>query len=199
MAAFNENHDNDAQGGDPPSGKRLTPDQIPYATALVKEHDGPIRRYLRRALRDRQLADDYTQETHLRTIRKIASGEPFPGPPIAYAMTIARNLVIDHSRRKSSKEHPVGEFNELGATWPPRPYDADPTSASTRFVALLGEVKDAIGDDLEFQVWELSVVWDQQGVEIADILKISEAQVSRKLKAARLKAGGITQDSSEGV
>lgn len=192
MTTFYESLDDDQHGGDPPAHRRsskLSPDQISYATALAKEYHSPVYGYLLRATRNPHLAEDLTQDTHLSMCRVIAHGKVFTGNPIAYAMRIAKNALIDHVRRKVV-EVPVGEdIGDVYAAWLNRHGDTDPTAASVRFVELLHEVRNAIGDEAETEVWEYRFLWGMSGVQIAELLGVSAATVSRRLSQAVSKAG----------
>ncbi|MEU5301040.1 ECF-type sigma factor [Streptomyces noursei] len=52
------------------------------------------------------------------------------------------------------------------------------------YLELLESVKTAIADERQAAVWELTHVWGLKGIEIAELLEISSATVSRELAAA---------------
>ncbi len=54
----------------------------------------------RRSGGSRQLAEDVTQETYLRAVREWRSGRQ-PNVPRAWLQTVARNLLLNHYRRKT--------------------------------------------------------------------------------------------------
>jgi RNA polymerase sigma-70 factor (ECF subfamily) len=54
----------------------------------------------RRAGRSRQLAEDITQETYLRAVVQWRNGRR-PEDALAWLRTVARNLLLNHYRRKS--------------------------------------------------------------------------------------------------
>ena len=54
----------------------------------------------RRAGRSRQLAEDITQETYLRAVVQWRNGRP-PDNALAWLQTVARNLLLNHYRRKN--------------------------------------------------------------------------------------------------
>ncbi|MEI5528064.1 sigma-70 family RNA polymerase sigma factor [Streptomyces brasiliscabiei] len=195
MDAVTKSLEDDQHGGDPPRSPkfpRLTGDQLPQITALAKEYHEPVYRYLLRATRDPHLTEDLTQETHLSMCRVFARGKVFEGNPTAYAMRVAKNALIDHVRKKVV-EVPVGEDISTAYTvWLNRHGDTDPTAASVRFVELLNEVRTAINDDGEMEVWEYRFLWGMSGAEIARLLGVSDATVSRRLKAAIAKAGNTS-------
>ncbi len=61
----------------------------------------PLYRFVaRRAGRSRQLAEDITQETYLRAVEQWRHGRR-PDSTLAWLQTVARNLLLNHYRRKS--------------------------------------------------------------------------------------------------
>ncbi len=54
----------------------------------------------RRSNGSRELAEDITQETYLRAVREWQSGR-WPDVPLAWLRTVARNLLLNHYRRKT--------------------------------------------------------------------------------------------------
>ncbi len=54
----------------------------------------------RRSGGSRELAEDITQETYLRAVREWGS-ERRPDVPLAWLQTVARNLLLNHYRRKT--------------------------------------------------------------------------------------------------
>ncbi len=61
----------------------------------------PLYRFVsRRAGRSRQLAEDVTQETYLRAVVQWRNGRR-PENALAWLQTVARNLLLNHYRRKS--------------------------------------------------------------------------------------------------
>ncbi|MZD16968.1 MULTISPECIES: sigma-70 family RNA polymerase sigma factor [Streptomyces] len=197
MAAFHKPEDDDQNGGDPQKGAspkplRLTPEQIPHATALVKECYEPICRMLLRATRDLPTAEDLTQETLYRMCRQIARGHVFTGRPIAYAMKIATHLMIDQIRKnKKMVEMPLEGVGDASSAWLTGRGEMDPTAATVRFIELLHEVQKAIGNDAEYTVWACRVLLGMSGVEVAELLDVSAATVSRRYQSAVRKAGGL--------
>ncbi len=54
----------------------------------------------RRSGGSRELAEDITQETYLRAVREWRNGRR-PDVPLAWLQTVARNLLLNHYRRKT--------------------------------------------------------------------------------------------------
>jgi len=74
--------------------------------SCYQEHEDFIRCYVKRYLHDKDLADDVVQEAFLRlheASRWNAIRELKP-----YLTTVARNIIVDHWRRASSRERSLG-------------------------------------------------------------------------------------------
>jgi RNA polymerase sigma-70 factor (ECF subfamily) len=78
----------------PPPGDR-------FVRHLYDQYGGQLLRVTRRRTGDHQLAEDIVQETFLRAWRHGASLSADKGSIGCWLSTVARNLVIDHARRRS--------------------------------------------------------------------------------------------------
>lgn len=67
---------------------------------IYKLYLGKIYRFIYFSLYDRQLAEDLTQETFLKAWRAIGSFSSDRGTFQAFLFAIARNLTVDHWRKK---------------------------------------------------------------------------------------------------
>ncbi len=75
---------------------------------LIERHKQKLYSYLMIMVRNRELADDIFQDTFLKIINTLKSGNyKEEGKFIQWAMRIAHNLVIDHFRKQ--KKLPVAE------------------------------------------------------------------------------------------
>ncbi len=63
----------------------------------------------RRAGRSRQLAEDITQESYLRAVAHWRNGRR-PENPLAWLQAVARNLLLNHYRRKSPESMDESRF-----------------------------------------------------------------------------------------
>jgi RNA polymerase sigma factor (sigma-70 family) len=108
-----------------------------------------------------------------------------------FATTVARNKLRDHWRKSSSTERPYDEPPEQPAQFAPAPV------AGLEYLELLESVKAAIADERQAAVWELTHIWGLKGIEIAALLEISSATVSRDLAAAETKAKRCRDDGEE--
>ncbi|AEW98636.1 RNA polymerase sigma factor [Streptantibioticus cattleyicolor] len=179
-------------GGDPPRPV-LTSQQEAYLGDLLKQVYPRVLRAVARMSRDHHLAEEITQDVAVAMFKEVLAGRAFRRPPIVFAVTVARNRVrSEFRRRRRAAELPTDDFPEGAEPWPPRPRDPDPTTAAARYLDLLAEVEAAIGDERRFRIWELHVVWDLKGFEIAEALGMSAPTVSRELRRAVEKARRIS-------
>lgn len=70
-------------------------------TEFIREHYESIYSYLYWKTKNKELAEDLTQEVFLKFIQNIGHYKN-TGKPRAYLYTIARNLLFNHSRKKNS-------------------------------------------------------------------------------------------------
>ncbi|MGB0716618.1 MAG: RNA polymerase sigma factor [Phycisphaerae bacterium] len=129
----------------------------------------------RRAGGSQQLAEDITQEAYLRAVRQWHSG-PWPDSPLAWLKTVARNLLLNHYRRREPMSLDDMQLNEvLTAT----PLENDDATALIYWG--LARLRNGPGQLLEaFHIEGKSVR------SIADELGISERSVEGRLRRARL-------------
>lgn len=88
---------------------------------------GPLYVYAYRRLQDREAAEEVVQDTLVRAWRASDRYDASRGPVGAWLFTIARNLVIDHERRRAARPEsttlppavtdPVGEIDRMLETW----------------------------------------------------------------------------------
>lgn len=76
---------------------------------LCEEHAAALLAFATRLTQDQHVAEDIVQETLLRAWRhpEALSGEH--GSPRAWLFTVARNLAMDHFRRRRSRPHEVSD------------------------------------------------------------------------------------------
>lgn len=85
--------------------------------ALYERHLQPVHAYLLARTRDRELAADLVQETFLRAWRNIAEvGGLDASRQRAWLVAVARNLVIDRSRRTRSERTAMDRAGRLPPT-----------------------------------------------------------------------------------
>ena len=131
---------------------------------LVEEHYDDVLAYCRRHAPSYDEAPDVAQEAFLRFVRSGRS--PIEGKPLAYLLTIARNLCIDAAR---VRRLPVG------------PLDADPAAACAG--SEVGGLIGALDPELR-EVVELRFDQGFKVGEIAQVLGVSRFAVNRRLNRA---------------
>jgi len=72
----------------------------------------------RRSGGSRDLAEDITQETYLRAVREWRGGR-LPDVPLAWLQTVARNLLLNHYRRKTPELIEAARIDALFDDGPP--------------------------------------------------------------------------------
>ena len=140
---------------------------------LVEEHYDDVLAYCRRHAPSYDEAPDVAQEAFLRFVRSGRS--PIEGKPLAYLLTIARNLCIDASRAKRPPAVP------LDVDVPDRSPGADPAAACAG-----SEVGGLIGA-LDPELREVVELRFDQGFKVGEIaqgLGVSRFAVNRRLNRA---------------
>ena|SRR5436305_11308253 len=129
---------------------------------------------------DPPLAEDLTQATFERALRAWSRFDPRRGSELAWLLTIARNLLVDHFRRDRSVT--IDRIEELVDSW-----EAGPESrfaGSPQLIEALANL-----GDREREVLALRYGGDLNGPEIAALLDLSVANVqqiiSRSLRKLR--------------
>ena len=140
---------------------------------LVEEHYDDVLAYCRRHAPSYDEAPDVAQEAFLRFVRSGRS--PIEGKPLAYMLTIARNLCIDASRAKRPPAVP------LDVDVPDRSPGADPAAACAG--SEVGGLIGALDPELR-EVVELRFDQGFKVGEIAQVLGVSRFAVNRRLNRA---------------
>jgi RNA polymerase sigma-70 factor (ECF subfamily) len=93
---------------------RSTTDMV----AMYRDTIHPLYEFVsRRAGPSRQLAEDITQETYLRAVVQWRNGRT-PDKPLAWLQKVARNLLLNHYRRKRPKSLDELNLKEVLETAP---------------------------------------------------------------------------------
>ncbi|MGO9752510.1 MAG: RNA polymerase sigma factor [Solirubrobacteraceae bacterium] len=157
---------------------------------VYDEHVWRVYGFLAYRVRDRDLAEDLTQETFERALRAWSRFDPRRASETTWLLAIARNLLIDHHRRKRPHAELLDE-RLMGTS--PGPEERFAVSLElTEALALLG--------DREREVLALRFGGDLNGPEIAEILGLSVANVqqivSRSLRRLRQLLDGSSLRSA---
>ncbi len=128
----------------------------------------------RRSGGSRELAEDITQETYLRAVREWQSRRR-PDVPLAWLQTVARNLLLNHYRRKTPE---LIDAARIDALFDDGPADGPDAAALVYWgLARLGRRR---GELLEAFYLE-----DKNTATIAREFGISERAVEGRLRRAR--------------
>jgi len=175
---------------DPTLARRVREGDSMAAAALLARHHDSIFGLAMRMLRNRQEAEDITQETMVRALSRIDDYDP-NRPFSPWVHRIARNLCVDRFRRK----RPTSELNEeITAAGPS-------TTASSSF----GRAQDQVAHEVQvhgvlhecFQELdepyrEIIGLYHYQHMsyrQIAERLKLPQGTVMNRLFRARKKLG----------
>ena len=138
-----------------------------------------------RRLRDRQRAEDATQETFAAIWRSAQSYRPERGPAAPWLYTVARNAIVDRQRAK------VEQPTEVPDTASAEPGPAD--RAETSFVAW--RVHRALGElpEKEREVLELAYWSELSQSEVAEYLHIPLGTVKTRTRSALARLADLLE------
>jgi len=145
---------------------------------VYDEHVWTIYGFVGYRVRDRQEAEDLTQQTFERALRAWPRYDPARASESTWLIAIARNLVIDHFRRR--RDVPVEDPG--GASRDP----ADPSGDPAANLGVSPELEAALGrlSARDREIIALRFGGDLKGQEIADLLDLSLANVQQILSRA---------------
>jgi RNA polymerase sigma-70 factor (ECF subfamily) len=105
----------------------VTAKAVQSVRALHDVYGGPLYVFAYRRLHDKQAAEEVVQDTLVRAWRSADTYDAARGPVAAWLFGIARNLVIDHLRRRAAQpdtvrlpsgmSDPVIEVDRMLETW----------------------------------------------------------------------------------
>ena len=88
------------------------PEPVPSVAELKQRFAGPLFLYALRRLGDRQAAEEVVQDTLVAAWRHAGRYDPERGSMAGWLFTIARNLAVDHDRRRSARPRLAGPVEE---------------------------------------------------------------------------------------
>lgn len=151
--------------------------------ALYEQHLPPVHAYLLARTRDREVAQDLAQETFLRAWRNIAEvGALEVRRQRAWLVAVARNLVIDRSRRARSERAVVERAARLAGT-----ADAPDPAGQAELEQDVAAVDHAIAalPDPQRVLLSLQVMGGLTSAEIGDLLGEPAGTVRYRLNQVR--------------
>jgi RNA polymerase sigma-70 factor (ECF subfamily) len=166
---------------------------------LVKRHQGPLFNFSLRHLRDATAAEEVVQEAFLRVVlhaREFHHASRFG----TWLYTIARNLCIDHARKRALRNHPSLDEGAQGPTLGER--TADP-AANVEQAASAAEIRrrvltavDALPEE-QREVFLLREISNLPFKEIAQVVGIPENTVKSRMRYALERLQAALSDFEE--
>ena len=152
--------------------------------ALYRTYMTPVYRYVYIRLRSREDAEDIVQETFMRAYRTLdryeANGETF----LPYLFTIARNLLINHTKKKRPAPMMHEEIDRHAGS-----ASASDVADSREQSEMIVRAMEALSET-EKEVIELKFFGERTYVEIAAILGKREDAVRQRVARALKKLRG---------
>ena len=144
---------------------------------IVDRHLPAVSRYAASVLGDNAQGEDVAQETFIRLMTKAQTWEANGAGLKSWLFRVARNLCIDHKRKK--RPEPIGNAEFIGD-----PVDGD---ATNRRIDIANTVKLALAELPERQQTAIVLVHYEgfSGSEAANLLDISVEAVESLLARAR--------------
>lgn len=145
--------------------------------ALIENHYDDVLAYCRRHTESADEAQDAAQEVFLRFVR-AAKGYRDAGKPLAYLLTIARNVCADTARARvrATDELPADELLASPEPLDPEHLESVEGDGLRRALASL--------PDVDREVLELRFDQELTFVQIARVMGISRFSARRRLDAA---------------
>lgn len=153
---------------------------------LYKEYYVPLYRYIHLRTKNKEQAEDLTQDVFLKIYRTLGSIDPEATSPTGYFYTIARNTLIDFWRKKSTGAS-VSDDDLLLQVADESP-GAMATSSLKEQSSLLYECLDELTDE-QREVISLRFIQELSTAEIAAQLGKKETAV-RQLQVRGLRTLG---------
>lgn len=149
---------------------------------VYNEYLTPIYRYIYLRVRDKELANDLTQDVFIKVFNSLESFTIRSTSPLAYFYTVARNILVDNYRKKKSVI--LGE-EELEM----RMIDEDDPEKQAIVKDTINTLSQALENisSNEAEALTLKFIEDYSNKEIAEIMGKSEEAV-RQLQSRGMKA-----------
>ncbi len=144
---------------------------------IIDRHLAAVSRYAAYILGDIVQSEDVTQETFIRLMKKADSWEPGDATLKGWLFKVARNLCIDHKRKK--RPDPIENAYDL--------LDPNDDDTTDRRIDIANAVKTALGLLPERQKTAIVLVHYEgfSGAETAELLDISVEAVESLLARGR--------------
>jgi RNA polymerase sigma-70 factor (ECF subfamily) len=163
---------------------------------LVRRHQRPLFNFAFRHLREPAAAEEVVQDAFLRVLRSAAEFQ-HASRFATWLYTIARNLCIDHSRKRALRRHPSldkgpdegGDGPTLGERTADPEADVERTATAAEIRKRVATAVDTLPEE-QREVFLLREVSDLPFKEIAQVVGVSENTVKSRMRYAleRLQA-----------
>ena len=167
---------------------------------IVRRYERPVYNLVARMVRNRELAEDLSQDAFVKAFSRLETFHPDQGKFSNWLFKIAHNTTLDHLRRGVVATVPLESRDDSGDGL--HGVLADPNPTSPLDAAVAGGLSEALGaalDRLRPEYREVIVLRAQEGLaydEIADVTGLPLGTVktyihrARKEMARTLKAAG---------
>jgi RNA polymerase sigma-70 factor (ECF subfamily) len=153
--------------------------------ALYERYVRPVFGLALRRLRDRQRAEDATQETFAAVWRSAHSYRPERGPAAPWLYTVARNAIVD--RQRARVEQPT-EVPDTASTEPGPADRAESSFVSWRVHRALGDLPEKEREVLELAYWS-----EMSQSEVAAYLHIPLGTVKTRTRSALARLADLLE------
>lgn len=162
----------------------------PDFVQVYERHVWHVYGFLAYRVREREVVEDLTQATFERALRAWPRFDRRRGSEVAWLLTIARNLLIDHHRRdRSARVEPIQERG-----LPPVAGPEDDAVGSPAVADALTRL-----DERDREVLALRFGADLNGPEIAELLGLSVANVHQIMSRSLRKLRSLLEGSERPI
>lgn len=163
---------------------RLAKEGDPGAfSSLYEEWYAPVYRFIILRVKEREIAEDLTQDVFLKVYAHLDRFEMRAAHPLGFLYTTARNTIIDYRKKRKTERLDELDIPDIPDTNMPTPQE---TASVSWDVGHLREAMDVLTEE-QRQVITLRLIEEKPVKEAADIMDKSEEAV-RQLQVRALRA-----------
>jgi RNA polymerase sigma-70 factor (ECF subfamily) len=164
---------------------------------FYREHRGAVLAFLRIPVRSAELAADLMAESFVRALVAVHDhGRELPVVPIAWLVTIARNVVIDSVRQGQVED----ATRQRLAIEPLKLSDGDLAEVEREAseAKLIAGLREALPED-QFEAFRARVLEDREYAEIAHDMHLSPSVVRKRVSRARARLRSLRLEARNEV
>ncbi len=150
----------------------------------------PVYRYVFMRLRNRSDAEDIAQETFMKAFQAMDRYRDERAGMLPYLFTIARNLLINHTKKKRPETYLPEEMDRHGGG-----EDTAKASHDRELAEELASAMDVLSET-EREVVELKFFGERSYAEIAEILGKREDAVRQHVARSMKKLRGVMKENN---